>query len=114
MCRSEVLEFIGETITRVTWLIFLYGVNVPFTAEFNRRSQTATFEVAGKLVSQWSCEDPARSDSLPYTLTKQNQKFVLNWLVTSDKETFELQVNGQNLSVYTYLDSSFQLVDDQI
>ena len=37
VCRSEIHEFIGETVTCVTWTIFLFGVLVPFTAEHNKR-----------------------------------------------------------------------------
>ena len=71
VCRSEVYEFIGETVTRLTWTLFLFGVCAPFTAEFNKRMQTGTFQVAGKTVFQWDCEDPAQSPDLPYHMIKQ-------------------------------------------
>ena len=71
VCRSEVHEFIGETVTRLTWTLFLFGVCTPFTAEFNKRMQTGTYSVAGKIVFQWSCEDPAESSDLPYVMTKE-------------------------------------------
>ena len=50
VCRSDVHEFIGETVTRLTWTLFLFGVCTPFTAEFNRRMQTGTFRVDGKII----------------------------------------------------------------
>ena len=37
VCRSDVLEFMGETVARLTWILFLFGVRFTFTAEFNRR-----------------------------------------------------------------------------
>jgi len=50
VCRSEVLEYEGETLTRVDWLLFLIGLPTTFTAEYNRRTQTCTISVAGKMV----------------------------------------------------------------
>ena len=56
--RSDIHEFIGESLTRVTWLLFLFGKPVPFTAEYERRSQKGTLEIDGKPVHEWTCEDP--------------------------------------------------------
>ena len=70
VCRSDVHEFCGETVTRLTWILFLFGVCTPFTAEFNKRMQTGTYSVDGKIVFQWSCEDPAESPDLPHVMTK--------------------------------------------
>ena len=55
VCRSEVLEHIGETITRVDWPLFLRGVRTTFAAEHNKRTQTCTISVAGKIFHQFSC-----------------------------------------------------------
>ena len=71
VCRSEVLEHIGETITRVDWLVFLRGVSTTFAAEHNKRTQTCTISVAGKMVSQFSCEDPSETPELPYLITRE-------------------------------------------
>ena len=114
MCRSEVHEFIGETITRLTWTLFLFGICTPFTAEFNKRMQTGSFSVSGKIVFQWNCENPAESSDLPYVTTKEGQKFVLSWIVTDIKETFDLKVNNDSLNVLKYLDSAFQLSDAKV
>ena len=114
VCRSEVLEFIGETITRVTWTLFLSGVKVLFTAEHNRRMQTGSLLVSGKIVFQWNCEDPAESSDLPYLMTKESQKFTLSWLVTDTKESFDLQVNNKPMDRLVFLDSSFKLTDDNV
>ena len=94
VCRSEILEHLGETITRITWLLFLFGVRVSFTAEYNRRMKTGLLQVAGKTVFQWNCEDPSDCPDLPHTFTREGQKFSLSWLVTDLKETFDLKVNG--------------------
>ena len=56
--RSEVHEFIGNSLTRVTWHLFLFGKAVPFTAEYEKRSQKGTLEIDGKPVHEWTCEDP--------------------------------------------------------
>ena len=40
--RSEELEFIGETITRVTWIVFLFGLRATFTAEHSKRMQKSS------------------------------------------------------------------------
>lgn len=114
VCRSDVHEFIGETITRLTWTLFLSGVRASFTAEFNKRMQTGTISVDGKIVFQWNCEDPAESPDLPYNMTKQGQKFTLSWIVTDIKETFELKVNNESLEALKYLDSGFQLSDNKV
>lgn len=114
VCRSEPYEYMGETITRLTWTLFLFGVCTPFTAEFNRRSQTGTFSVGGKTVFHWSCEDPADSSDLPYVMTREGQKFILSWIVTDTKETFDLRVNNSSLNTLKYLDSAFQLTDDKV
>ena len=50
VCRSEVIEFNGETITRKTWLLFIKGLRVPFEAEFNRRMKTGAMLVNGKSI----------------------------------------------------------------
>lgn len=107
-------EFIGETVTRLTWTLFFSGVRKPFTAEYNRRMRTGTFSVDGKIEFQWSCEDPSECPELPYTMTKQGQKFALSWLVTDTKETFELRVNDRSLNALKYLDSGFKLEDDKV
>lgn len=114
VCRSDVHEFIGETLTRITWTLFLYGVCTPFTAEFNRRMQTGTFSVAGKIEFQWNCEDPAECAELPYTMTKQGQKFVLSWNVTETKECFDLKVNNGCMDALKYLYSGFKLSDAKV
>ena len=114
VCRSEVHEFIGETVTHLTWTLFLFGVRIPFTAEFNKRMQTGTYAVGGNIVFQWNCEDPSESSDLPYVMAKQGQKFVLSWIVTDIKETFDLQVNNDSLNVLKYLDSGFQLSDQKV
>ena len=92
-------------MTRLTWTLFLFGVCTPFTAEFNRRMQTGTYAVDGKIVYQWNCEDPAESADLPYILTKQGQKFILSWIETDSNETFDLSVNNDSLNALKYLDS---------
>ena len=113
VCRSEVLEYIGETITRVDWLLFLRGLRITFTAEHNRRTQTCTIYVAGKIVSQFSCEDPSETPELPYLITREGQKFVVAWIITDLKETFALQVNTRALETLVFLDSSFKLESDE-
>ena len=50
VCRSDVFEHIGETIIMVTWILFIIGLRVSVTAEFNRRMQTGTLSVGGKVV----------------------------------------------------------------
>ena len=70
VCRSDVHEFIGETVTRITWILFLSGIRFPFTAEFNKRMQTGSFKIDGKIEFQWSCEDPAESSDLPHIITR--------------------------------------------
>ena len=109
VCRSEVLEHIGETITRVDWLLFLKGLRTPFSAEFNRRMQTCTLSITGKIVRQFHCEDPSETSELPYVLIKEGQKFVVVWEITDTKESFALQVNASPLDKLAYLDSSFTL-----
>ena len=71
VCRSEVLEYNGETITRVDWLLFVRGLRTTFSAEHNKRTQTCTISVAGKMVSQFSCEDPSETSELPYLITRE-------------------------------------------
>ena len=71
VCRSEVLEYIGEIITRVDWLLFVRGLRTTFSAEHNKRTQTCTISVAGKMVSQFSCEDPSETSELPYLITRE-------------------------------------------
>ena len=106
-------EFIGETVTRITWTLFLSGVCTPFTAEFNKRMQTGYFSVDGKFVFQWNCENPAESPDLPHVMTRQGQKFVLSWIESESKETFDLKVNNSPLNSLKYLDSAFQMSDDK-
>ena len=38
VCRSETIEHIGETVTRVTFQLFNDGVLTPWTAEHNKRN----------------------------------------------------------------------------
>ena len=101
-------------MTRLTWTLFLFGVCTPFTAEFNKRMQTGTFSVSGKIVFQWNCEDPTESPDLPYLMTRQGQKFVLSWIVTDTKESFDLKVNNESLDALKYLDSAFRISDDKV
>ena len=114
VCRSDVLKYIGETITRTTWLFFFFGLRVPFTAEYNRRMQTGSLTVAGKVVFQWSCQNPADCDALPYYMTRNGQKFELAWIVGDSEETFDLRVNGRPVESLVYLDRSFQHSDDKV
>ena len=71
VCRSEVLEYIGETITRVNWLLFVRGLRTTFAAEHNKRTQTCTISVVGKIVHQFTCEDPSNTPELPYVFTRE-------------------------------------------
>ena len=113
VCRSEVLEYIGETITRVDWLLFLRGLRITFSAEHNKRTHTCTIYVAGKIVIQFSCEDPSETPELPYLITREGQKFVVAWIITDLKETFALQVNTRALETLVFLDSSFKLESEK-
>ena len=97
----------------MTWTLFLTGVKVPITADFNRRMQTGSLMISGKIVFQWKCEDPAESDELPYNFTREHQKFSLIWLETDLKESFELKVNGGPLSSLEFLDPSFQISNEK-
>ena len=47
-------------------------------------------------------------------MTKAGLKFVLYWLVTDEKETFDLKVNNQPVSTLRFLDSRFKLTDAKV
>ena len=50
VCRSDVFEHLSETRTLVTWPLFIHGHKEVVSAEFNKRTQTGTVSVAGKLI----------------------------------------------------------------
>ena len=70
VCRSDVLAFKGKTITRVSWILFLKGSRISLTAVYNERLQTGILYQDGKILFQFSCEDPSECPDLPYFFTK--------------------------------------------
>ena len=40
--------------------------------------------------------------------------FVLSWIITDMKETFDLKVNNDSLNALKYLDSSFRISNDKV
>ena len=75
VCRSEITEFLGESKTRKSWLLFLRGVANVFAIEHDKRTQMCSLWVAGKLVAQWHCIDPYECPSFPYLLVRDGIKF---------------------------------------
>ena len=55
VCRSEITEFLGESKTRKSWLLFLQGTPNVFAIEHDKRTQMCSLWVAGKLLAQWHC-----------------------------------------------------------
>ena len=103
-------RFMGPSIHRVDFLVFLKGYRTPISIEHDLRSGLVSLDVDGKPWKSWHAKTFTEAFSVPYNFTHDGHKFTVR--INDDKEgdevyKIELEIDGILFENHPYVDKDF-------